>query len=80
MNYTTMSSILNRHLIQKIFHMTEPKYWQQSKEFLSKADPSLEELLLKHEDYIISSRGEALETLENHMKTCENHIKSYDFC
>ena len=63
MNYTTMSSILNRHLIQKIFHMTEPKYWQKSKEFLSKVDPSLEGLLLKHDDYIISSRGEALETL-----------------
>ena len=27
--------------------MTHPEYWQQSKEFLSKVDPRLEELFLE---------------------------------
>ena len=63
MNYTTMCTILNRQLNQKIFHMTEPKYWQESKAFLSNVDPDLLKLFLRYADYNISSRGEALETL-----------------
>ena len=63
MNYTTMCTILNRQLNQKIFHMTEPKYWQESKAFLSNVDPDLAKLFLRYADYNISSRGEALETL-----------------
>ena len=43
--------------------MTYPDYWQQSQEFLSSVDPNLSKLFLEHPDYIISSRGEALETL-----------------
>ena len=58
-----MCTILNRQLNQKIFHMTEPKYWQESKAFLSNVDPDLSKLFLRYADYNISSRGEALETL-----------------
>jgi len=43
--------------------MTQPEYWQQSKEFLSNVDPSLARLFLEHPDYNISSKDEALETL-----------------
>ena len=43
--------------------MSLPAYWQQSKEFLTHADPKLAKLILKHQQYSISSRGEALETL-----------------
>ena len=58
-----MCTILNRQLNQKIFHMTAPKYWQESKAFLSNVDPSLAKLFLRYADYNITSRGEALETL-----------------
>lgn len=43
--------------------MSLPAYWQQSKEFLTHADPKLAKLILEHQQYSISSRGEALETL-----------------
>ena len=43
--------------------MSLPTYWQQSKEFLTHADPKLAKLILEHKKYSISSRGEALETL-----------------
>ena len=43
--------------------MSLPVYWQQSKEFLTHADPKLAKLILEHQQYSISSRGEALETL-----------------
>jgi DNA-3-methyladenine glycosylase II len=43
--------------------MSLPAYWQQSKEFLTYADPKLAKLILEHQQYSISSRGEALETL-----------------
>jgi len=43
--------------------MSLPAYWQQSKEFLTHADPKLAKLILEHQHYSISSRGEALETL-----------------
>jgi DNA-3-methyladenine glycosylase II len=43
--------------------MSLPAYWQQSKEFLMHADPKLAKLILEHQQYSISSRGEALETL-----------------
>ena len=43
--------------------MSPPAYWQQSKEFLTHADPKLAKLILEHQQYSISSRGEALETL-----------------
>ena len=43
--------------------MSLPAYWQQSKEFLTHADPKLAKLILEHHQYSISSRGEALETL-----------------
>ena len=58
-----MSSILNCQFNQKKLIMTQPEYWQQSKEFLSNVDPSLARLFLEHPDYNISSKGEALETL-----------------
>ena len=43
--------------------MSLPAYWQQSKEFLTHTDPKLAKLILEHQQYSISSRGEALETL-----------------
>ena len=43
--------------------MSLPAYWQQSKEFLTHADPKLAKLILEHQQYSISSRGEAVETL-----------------
>ena len=43
--------------------MSLPTYWQQSKEFLTHTDPKLAKLILEHQQYSISSRGEALETL-----------------
>ena len=43
--------------------MSLPAYWQQSKDFLTHADPKLAKLILEHQQYSISSRGEALETL-----------------
>ncbi len=43
--------------------MSLPAYWQQSKKFLTHADPKLAKLILEHQQYSISSRGEALETL-----------------
>ena len=43
--------------------MSLPSYWQQSKEFLTHTDPKLAKLILEHQQYSISSRGEALETL-----------------
>ena len=43
--------------------MNYPDYWHESKIFLANADPKLAKLFLKHNDYIVSSRGEALETL-----------------
>ena len=43
--------------------MSLPAYWQQSKEFLTHADPKLAKLILEHQQYSISSRGKALETL-----------------
>ena len=43
--------------------MSLPAYWQQSKEFLTHADSKLAKLILEHQQYSISSRGEALETL-----------------
>jgi len=43
--------------------MSLPSYWQQSKEFLTHADPKLARLILEHRQYSISSRGDALETL-----------------
>jgi DNA-3-methyladenine glycosylase II len=43
--------------------MSLPAYWQQSKEFLTHADPKLAKIILEHQQYSISSRGEALETL-----------------
>ncbi|MDC0599106.1 hypothetical protein OAO97_00700 [Candidatus Pseudothioglobus singularis] len=43
--------------------MSLPAYWQQSKEFLTHTDPKLAKLILEHQRYSISSRGEALETL-----------------
>jgi DNA-3-methyladenine glycosylase II len=43
--------------------MSLPAYWQQSKEFLTHADPKLAKLILEYQQYSISSRGEALETL-----------------
>tara|TARA_B110000008_G_scaffold203435_1_gene202110 strand:+ start:2825 stop:3448 length:624 start_codon:yes stop_codon:yes gene_type:complete len=43
--------------------MTHPEYWEQSKKILSGVDSSLASLILAHSDYIVSSRGEALETL-----------------
>jgi DNA-3-methyladenine glycosylase II len=43
--------------------MSLPTYWQQSKEFLTHADPKLAKVILEHRQYSITSRGEALETL-----------------
>ncbi|MDG1167266.1 MAG: hypothetical protein P8O18_05420 [Candidatus Thioglobus sp.] len=43
--------------------MSLPAYWQQSKEFLTHTDHKLAKLILEHQQYSISSRGEALETL-----------------
>jgi DNA-3-methyladenine glycosylase II len=43
--------------------MSLPAYWQQSKEFLTHTDPKLAKLIHEHQQYSISSRGEALETL-----------------
>jgi len=43
--------------------MPSPNYWKQSKEFLSNADPKLEKLISSHQEYSISSRGDALESL-----------------
>ena len=43
--------------------MSLPAYWQKSKEFLTHTDPKLAKLILEHQQYSISSRGEALETL-----------------
>ena len=43
--------------------MSLPAYWQQSKEFLTHADPKLAKVILEHQQYTITSRGEALETL-----------------
>jgi DNA-3-methyladenine glycosylase II len=56
--FYTKSTVKSKNLL-----MTEPEYWQQSKEFLSNVDPNLARLFLEHPDYSISSRGEALETL-----------------
>ena len=43
--------------------MTNPNYWQESIEYLSKIDPQLAKILKQHSQYSITSRGEALETL-----------------
>ena len=43
--------------------MPSPNYWKQSKEFLSNADPKLAKLISSHQEYSISSRGDALESL-----------------
>ena len=43
--------------------MSLPSYWQQSKEYLTQADPKLARLILEHQQYRIPSRGDALETL-----------------
>jgi len=43
--------------------MSNPIYWQQSKEFLTNADPKIAKLIKKYQEYSISSKGEALETL-----------------
>ena len=43
--------------------MTNPNYWQESIEYLTKTDPQLAKILKQHSQYSITSRGEALETL-----------------
>jgi DNA-3-methyladenine glycosylase II len=43
--------------------MSHPVYWHKAKKLLSEADPILARLILVHNQYTISSRGEALETL-----------------
>ena len=43
--------------------MYSPTYWDDSIKHLSSVDSKLAELFLNHHGYIISSRGEALETL-----------------
>ena len=43
--------------------MSNPYYWQESIEYLTKTDPKLGKIFKKYSDYGISSRGEALETL-----------------
>ena len=43
--------------------MTNPNYWQESIEYLTKIDPQLAKILKQHSQYSITSRGEALETL-----------------
>ncbi len=43
--------------------MTNPNYWQESIEHLTKTDPQLAKILKQHGLYSITSRGEALETL-----------------
>ena len=43
--------------------MRTPSYWRESIDYLSDADPKLANLFSKHKDYLIYSRGEALETI-----------------
>ena len=43
--------------------MHSPLYWQESIDYLSQSDPKLTKLFKDHKDYLIHSRGEALETL-----------------
>ena len=43
--------------------MSHPVYWHKAKKHLNEADPILARLILVHNQYTISSRGEALETL-----------------
>ena len=43
--------------------MTNPNYWQESIEYLTKTDSQLAKILKQHSQYSITSRGEALETL-----------------
>ena len=43
--------------------MTNPNYWQESIEYLTKTDPQLAKILKQYSQYSITSRGEALETL-----------------
>jgi len=43
--------------------MTNPNYWQESIEYLTKTDPQLAKIMKQHSQYSITSRGEALETL-----------------
>ena len=43
--------------------MTNPEYWQDSLNFLTKTDKALGNVINQFKDYSISSRGEAYETL-----------------
>ena len=43
--------------------MTNPNYWQESIEYLTKTDPQLAKILKQYSQYSITSSGEALETL-----------------
>ena len=43
--------------------MTNPEYWQDSLNYLTKTDKALGNVINQFKDYSISSRGEAYETL-----------------
>jgi len=43
--------------------MSNPYYWQESIDYLTKIDPQLSKIFKEYSEYGISSRGEALETL-----------------
>ena len=43
--------------------MTNPEYWQDSLNYLTKTDKALGNIISQFKDYSISSRGEAYETL-----------------
>ena len=43
--------------------MTNPEYWQDSLNYLTKTDRALGNIISQFKDYSISSRGEAYETL-----------------
>ena len=58
-----LNSFLTIFIILFLFKMSNPYYWQESIEYLTKTDPKLGKLFKQYSNYGISSRGEALETL-----------------
>lgn len=60
---SALNSFLTIFIILFLFKMSNPYYWQESIEYLTKTDPKLGKLFKQYSNYGISSRGEALETL-----------------